>query len=109
MSSPAPVLSIVVVVYAMPEQASRTLHSLSPAYQRNVDPSSYEVIVVENDSPRMLGEERAVTSGPNVRYFLRRERISSPVFSLNFGASEAKGPMVGVMIDGARLLSPGIV
>lgn len=109
MSSRNPVLSIVVVVYAMPEQAKRTLYSLSPAYQKNVDPEDYEVVVVENTSPRLLGAADAVGGGPNVRYFLRDEASSSPVFGVNFGARQARGRVLGVMVDGARLLSPGVV
>lgn len=109
MSERVPVLSLVVVVYAMPDQARRTLRSLSPAYQSGADSSDYEVIVVENESSSLLGETAALESGPNVRYFLRREQIASPVFALNFGAARARGAVVGAMIDGARLLSPGVV
>src|SRR6266852_6738072 len=45
-----PALSVVVVVYNMPREAPRTLHSLSAAYQRHIDPDDYEVIVVDNGS-----------------------------------------------------------
>jgi hypothetical protein len=109
MSTRGPVLSVVVVVFAMPEQAKRTLYTLSPAYQRNVDAADYEVIVVENESPRLLGALEAEKSGPNVRYFLRDEGSASPVFAANFGAAQARGRVLGMMVDGARLLSPGIV
>ncbi len=47
-------LSIVVVVHNMPEQASKTLHSLSSHYQRDVSEEEYEVIVVENRSTNNL-------------------------------------------------------
>jgi hypothetical protein len=93
----------------MPEQAKRTLYSLSPAYQRNVDPEDYEVVVVENASPHLLGASAAESSGPNVRHFLRDETASSPVFAVNFGAERARGRVLGLMVDGARLLSPGVV
>jgi GT2 family glycosyltransferase len=109
MSVRDPILSFVVVVYAMPDQAKRTLYTLSPAYQRNVDAADYEVIVVENESPRLLGASEAESSGPNVRYFRRDEGFSSPVFAANFGAAEARGRVIGLMVDGARLLSPGVV
>src|ERR1051325_9076614 len=109
MSSSRPILSLVVVVYAMPEQARRTLHSLSPGYQRNVDPDDYEVIVVENESPRLLGATAAEGSGPNVRYFSRADGSSTPVFAMNFGAAQARGRVIGAMVDGARLVSPGVV
>jgi glycosyltransferase involved in cell wall biosynthesis len=106
---PTPILSLLVVVYDMPDQARRTLYSLSPAYQRNVRARDYEVIVVENASERLLGQEAAESSGPNVRYFLRQETSRSPALAVNFAAAEARGTMIGVLVDGARLLSPGIV
>jgi hypothetical protein len=105
----APSLSFVVVVYDMPDQARRTLHSLSPAYQREARADDYEVVVVENASPRLLGRDAALASGPNVRYFLRERPEPSPVPAINFGAAQSAGAMLGVMIDGARLLTPGIV
>src|SRR5689334_5918442 len=55
----APLLSLLVIVHRMPEQAGRTLRSLSPSYQRNAAASDYEVIVVENASDRLLGAEVA--------------------------------------------------
>lgn len=109
MSARGPVLSVVVVVYDMPDQAARTLHTLSPSYQRDVDPSDYEVIVVENESPRLLGPERALASGPNVRYISGDGRSPSPAHAANRGASEARGRVVALMVDGARLLTPGVV
>jgi len=109
MSSRPVILSLVVVVYDMPEQAKRTLHTLSPAYQRNVDVSDYEVIVVENESPRLLGAECVMGYGPNFRYVSSNNRASSPISAVNRGASEARGRMLGLMVDGARLITPGVV
>ena len=39
-----PKVSVVVVVYNMPREARRTLHSLSAEYQRHIDADDYEVI-----------------------------------------------------------------
>lgn len=108
-ASPNPVLSIVLVVYRMPEQAARTLHTLSPRYQRGVREQDYEVIVVENESDQPLGAAKATSHAGNVRYFARRETRASPVFAINFGASQARGSHIAVMIDGARMLTPGVV
>src|SRR5687767_1804583 len=93
----------------MPEQARRTLYTLSSEYQREAPAADYEVIVVENASERLLGREAAESSGPNVRYFLRHDASHTPVSAMNFAASQARGTMLGVLVDGARLLSPGIV
>lgn len=104
-----PRISIVVVVYRMPAQAERTLHSLTAGYQAGVDERDYEVIVVENRSDQLLGPARALATGRNVRYFHRDEPDRTPVHAVNYGVSKARARHVAVMIDGARLLSPGVV
>jgi hypothetical protein len=105
----APRLSIVVVVHRMPEQAERTLRSLAPPYQRGVASGDYEVIVVENRSDRLLGAERVAGIAPNLRYLLREEPLRTPVNAIEAGVAEARAPHVAVMIDGARMLTPGVV
>ncbi|EAA3799306.1 glycosyltransferase family 2 protein, partial [Salmonella enterica subsp. enterica] len=104
-----PRLSIVVIVYKMPDQAEKTLYSLSPLYQQGVSERDYEVIVVENHSDRLLGGERATRHAGNVRYFHRQETQRTPVHAINFGAAQARGSHVAIMIDGARMLTPGAV
>ncbi|MBM4364546.1 MAG: glycosyltransferase, partial [Deltaproteobacteria bacterium] len=74
-----PRLSVVVVVHDMPDQAERTLRSLSPELQRDAPFDEYEIVVVENDSPRLLGEARAKGAAPNVRYLHRADGTRSPV------------------------------
>src|SRR6478752_5458531 len=105
----APRVSVVVMVYKMPEQAKKTLYSLSAAYQRGVTENDYEVIVMENPSSSMLGKTDAEKWGNNFRYFEYPETLPSPVNAMNFGASQARGRMIAVMIDGARMVSPGII
>lgn len=104
-----PRLSIVLIVYKMPDQAERTIQSLSPTYQQGVSARDYEVIVVENHSDRLLGPERATRYASNVRYFHRNETQRTPVHAINFGAAQARGSHVAIMIDGARMVTPGIV
>ncbi len=103
------IISFVVIVYKMPEQAKKTIFSLSPQYQRGISADDYEIIVVENKSDRLLGEAAALAQSANVRYFLRDEKLPTPVFAINFGASQARGTHIAVMIDGARMCSPGVV
>ncbi|MES1991097.1 MAG: glycosyltransferase family A protein [Pseudomonadota bacterium] len=104
-----PYLSIILIVYKMPDQADKTLYSLSPAYQRGAKEKDYEVIVVENSSDNLLGAERATRHARNVRYFCRDEVQRTPVHAINFGASKARGTHLAIMIDGARMVSPGVV
>jgi hypothetical protein len=104
-----PELSIVVVVHRMSRQAENTLFTLSAHCQRNVREDAYEILVVENASSDVLGEARATRFGDNVRYFLRDEPGTSPAPALNFGVSNARAARLGLVIDGARMVTPRVV
>lgn len=109
----APVLSVVVIVYDMAAQALNTLRSLDPGYQ-GVDPALYEVIVVENRS-RFVMDRDAIAALPAARipghltYTLRDEPGQSPAAAINAGLAQARGQTIGIMIDGARMLTPGVL
>lgn len=104
-----PLLSIIVIAYDMPRQALNTLRSLSPEYQQGVTGYEYEVIVVENRSRRNM-DAAAVARLPGIfHYFLRDEPGVSPAAAINFGFQQARGRYICLMIDGARLVTPGIV
>lgn len=108
-----PVLSVVVIVYDMARQALNTLRSLDPVYQ-GVDPALYEVIVVENRS-RSVMDQAAIAALPaaaipgHLSYILRDEPGMSPAAAINAGIARARGQTIGIMIDGARMLSPGVL
>jgi len=104
-----PKLSFLVVIWRMSRQAENTLISLSVPFQRNVSAEDYEVVVVENPSDDLLGEDRARACGPNVRYFLRGEVSQTPVHALNFAFDQSRAPLVCLMIDGARMVTPRLV
>ena len=104
-----PVLSIVMVVYDMPVQAQNTLISLSTDYQKGVSMDDFEVIVVENESPNLISDQFIESLPRNVHYYKREETQSTPVHAINFGALMAKGDYICLMIDGARMLTPGVV
>lgn len=104
-----PLVSFIVIVYDMPEQAERTLQSLTPQYQEGVSELDYEVIVVENKSERNLNPDFLRTLPDNFTYHLRHEREPTPVHAINHGAGISRGQYVCVMIDGARMVTPGVV
>jgi len=104
-----PVLSIIVIVYDMALQAMNTLYSLSSRYQQHVSGEEYEVIVVENTSRHNLDPVVVETLGANFRYFLRDESGVSPAAAINFAFQQCRGSYVGLMIDGARILTPRVV
>lgn len=103
-----PSVSLIVVVHDMGREALRTLASLTPEYQ-GLAADSYEVIVMDNGSAEPLGEECVGSYGRNFHYRLIDGATPSPAPAVNLGVSIAKGGVVGVAIDGARILSPGIL
>ena len=104
-----PRLSIVVIVYAMPRQAANTVRSLLPDYQWGVQAGEYEVIIVENDSPDAMDADFLCGLPDFCRYFLRPDPEPSPAAAIQFGVRQARASNVCVMVDGARMLSPGVV
>ena len=86
-----------------------TLYSLSARYQRDVGEESYEVIVVENSSANMLNPDAVTDLGNNFRYLSRRENGVSPAPAINEALSHCRGRHLGLMIDGARMLTPRVV
>lgn len=102
-------LSIVVAAYDMARELPRTLWSLTRDYQRHCAGIDYEVLVVDNGSPEPFGHERVVAYGGNFRYFYLDNPPSSPAYALNYGAKRARGRVFCLMIDGARVVTPGIL
>jgi cephalosporin hydroxylase len=105
-------LGVVVVVHNMRREAARTLHSLSRSYQRGVDGLDYEVIVVDNgSSPEQRLDEAFVRSfGPEFRLVdLDGDAAPSPAPAVNRGIEASAARNVGVMIDGAHVLTPGVL
>ncbi len=106
---PAPLLSVVVVVYNMRREAARTLRSLQAGYQRDIGEDDYEVLVVENGSTEPLDPALVAALPGNFRYLPVPRPTSSPAGAVNFGLRESRGGRVAVMVDGARLASPGLL
>jgi cephalosporin hydroxylase len=105
-------LAVVVVVHNMRREAARTLHSLSRSYQRGVDDLDYEVILVENGSEpeQRLGEEFVRSFGGEFRYIdLGDDAAPSPAGALNRGIAASAAPTLALMIDGAHMLTPGVL
>jgi GT2 family glycosyltransferase len=99
---------VVVVVFDMPQQAMNTIYSLSPHHQQDVDGRDYEVVVVENTSNRMLVPDDVRAVAGNVRYVRRDEPGVSPAPALNAGVAASTAPVICLMVDGARMVTPGV-
>ncbi len=111
MTSPVhgPRLSVVVVAYNIPQQIRRTLLSLSAGYQRGIASADYEVLVVDNGSKPAL--DAGVFEGleGNFRLLRMDPAPPSPAHAANAGLAEAKGDVICLMIDGARMATPGLL
>jgi tetratricopeptide (TPR) repeat protein len=102
-------VSVVVVVYNIPREAERTLYSLSAAYQQHIGADAYEIIVVDNGSEPPF--DPGVFEGLDGHFRLIRidDAPPSPARAVNVGLAAARGGVIGVMIDGARLVTPGLL
>ncbi len=110
MSQPAdPLVSVVVVAYDMARELPRTLHSLSTPYQREIDADDYEIVVVDNGSPLPLDQNMLAEFPGRIRSLRLDPAPPSPVRAANEGLKRAGGELVGLMIDGARIASPGLL
>lgn len=93
----------------MRREVRRTLYSLTPDYQRGIEADEYEVVLVDNGSREPLSAREVEGFGRGFRYFEIEDASPSPAAAMNFGVSQARGEMVTICIDGARILSPGIL
>lgn len=105
----APSISVVVVGYDMSRELPRTLHSLSPAYQRGIDADDYEVVVVDNGTPGGLDPDLGAGFAGHLRVERLTDAPPSPARAANLGVTCARGHLVGLIVDGARMASPGLL
>jgi glycosyltransferase involved in cell wall biosynthesis len=104
-------ISIIVNVFNMQREAVRTLYTLSASYQSGINSDDYEVIVIENGSSKKLGAELVKSFGNNFRYIniATEDAHPSPVNAINFAVSKSLGSAVGIILDGARMVTPGLI
>jgi len=104
----APELSVIVAFHNMAREAPRTLFTLSTGFQRGVSAADYEVLAVDVGSTEPLDPDAVAAFGPHFR-LLRAPAAPSPAAAMNHAAQEARGGAIAVCIDGARMLSPGVI
>ncbi len=104
-----PFLSVVVVFYNMAREAPRTLHSLSREYQRGIDSLNYEVIALDHGSEPPLNSRMVQSFGPEFLCQRIDTDNPSPVLAINQIVHKVRGVHVTICIDGARILSPGLL
>ena len=107
MSSPK--LSVIIIGYNMARELPRTIRSFSPLMQRGIDADDYELILVDNGSTAPFDAEALLRGAKNLRILNASAPSPSPVGAINLGLEAARGDLVGVCIDGARMASPGLL
>ncbi len=102
-------LSIIVIFHNMRREAARTLYSLSTRYQTGIGSDDYEVVAIDNGSTQPLDEDLVGEIGPNFTYRFFETASVSPVEAVNAGAAIATGDLIAVIVDGARMATPGLL
>jgi len=102
-------ISVVVVAYDMARELPRTLRTLSPHFQRGVSASDYEIVVIDNGSPDPVDEQLVTGGFGSVRLSRLHPAPASPARAANLGIEMATGDLVGLVVDGARMASPGLI
>lgn len=101
-------ISVVVIIYNMKREVERTFYSLSKLYQKEAK-NGYEIIVVDNGSDERLLDDFILSFGDNFKYYYLENASASPASAVNFGASKATGDIIGIVIDGARIISDAVI
>lgn len=102
-------LTIVINFYNMRREAARTLLTLSRDFQQHVENISYEVIAVDSGSTEPLDRAMVESYGDDFRYLYYDAKHPSPCMALNAAVDQARSPIVMCLIDGARMVSPGVI
>ena len=105
----APELSLIVVSYNMARELPRTIRTLSSSMQLEISPNEYELIVVDNGSTQPFPETECRRWVPDLILHRMERPRPSPVVAVNRGLEMARGELVGVLIDGARMASPRLL
>ena len=98
-----------VVAYDMVRELPRTLRTLSPGHQRGLAADDYEVVVVDNGSPQPVDPSLVAGFGGRLRVERLDPAPPSPARAANHGLGLAGGDLVGLIVDGARMASPGLL
>jgi hypothetical protein len=89
----------------MERELPRTLATLAPHWQHDMGGLDYEVIVVDNGSATPI----QLPDDDHLRLIRVDAAPPSPAHAANRGIAAARADLIGVLIDGARMCSPGLL
>jgi len=99
-------LSLVVVAFDMADQLANTVESL--ARQEGLGPGRIELILVDNGSNPGVDDALTAAFGGESRVLKIEDAGVSPASGVNRGIAASTGRHVGLIVDGARMASPGL-
>jgi hypothetical protein len=101
-------ISVVVVGFDMVRELPRTIQSLLTPYQIGMGPRDIQIIVVDNGSAEPVRRDW-FPAAADVTVLRVDDGGVSPCRAINQGAALATGELIAVVIDGARMASPGLM
>ena len=109
MSATSKDISVVVAAHDFRRELPRTVRSLSPPYQTGLDAAHLEIIVVDNGSSEPVKPDWFEGVSADLKIIRFPPGNPSPCRAINAGVAIAEGALVSVLIDGARIASPGLL
>jgi len=103
-----PLLSIVVVAFDMARELPRTIRSLLPPYQTGLDATDLQIIIADNGSTHPVRREDFPPDA-DITVIRVEDGGVSPCRAVNRAAALATADHIAVMVDGARMASPGLL
>lgn len=101
-------ISVIVVGFDMSRELPRTVQSLLPPYQIGLQPGDVQIIVADNGSAEPVRRDW-FPADADVTVLRVDDGGVSPCRAINRAAALATGERIAVVIDGARMASPGLM
>ena len=80
-----------------------------PRISADIAAETFEIIVVDNGSRVPVDATLLASLSGNFRLLRIDDAPASPAYAINCGLRAARGEVVGVMTDGARIATPGLL
>lgn len=103
-----PRVSVIIVGFDMARELPRTVQSLLPPYQQGLAMHDVEIIVADNGSAVPVQRDQFPAEA-DVTVIRVDDGGLSPCRAVNRAAASARGDVICVVIDGARMASPGLL